>query len=434
MSPEEHRRRRRALMDRVGADGVVVVASAREVIRNRDTHYPFRQHSDFLYLTGFPEPDAVLVLLPGRPEGEYVVFCRSRDPEREIWDGRRAGPEGAVSVYGADQAHSIDQLDVLMPGLLAGRRTLHAFTGVDSGFDARLLGWTRQVRERVRSGVVAPERLEALESSLHAMRLIKSPAEIEQMQRSADIAAHAHCEAMRATRPGLHEYSIEAGFHAVFKAHGGEHAYPPIVAAGENACVLHYVTNDGPLRDGDLLLIDAGCELDGYASDITRTFPVSGRFSGEQRALYQVVLEAQAQAIAEVRPGAGWNAGHEAAVKVLCRGLVDLGLLRGEVDGLIEREAYRPFYMHRTGHWLGMDVHDVGDYKCDGEWRALAPGMVLTVEPGLYVSASLDGVDPRWHGIGIRIEDDVLVTDAGSRVLTGGVPKRIDAIEALMAS
>lgn len=434
MRPEEHQRRRRQLMERVGSDAVVIVPASRELIRNRDVHYPFRQNSDFLYLTGFPEPDALLVLLPGRDDGETVLFCRNRDPERETWDGLRAGPEGAVACYGADQAWPIDEIDTRLPTLLAGRRSLHAVTGVDPTFDARLLGWLRQVREQTRAGVAAPQRIEALETSLHAMRLIKSDDEIAQMQRAADIAAHAHCEAMRATRPGLYEYSIEAGFHAVFKAEGGEHAYPPIVASGANACILHYITNTSPLRDGDLLLIDAGCELDGYASDITRTFPISGRFSGEQRALYEVVLEAQAQAIAAVAPGRSWNAGHEAALKVLCRGLVDLGLLTGDVDGLIESAAYRPFYMHRTGHWLGMDVHDVGDYKRDGDWRPLEPGMVLTVEPGLYVSPTLEDVDPRWHGIGIRIEDDVLVTADGARILTGGVPKSIDAVEALMAS
>ncbi len=432
MQQQEFSRRRQELMSLMGEGSAAVLAAAPERIRNRDVHYRFRQDSDFHYLTGFPEPEAVLVLVPGRPQGEFILFCRERDPDREIWDGPRAGQDGAVRDHGADDAFPIDDIDEILPGLLEGKEKLYCVLGVDPEFDHALFGWVNQIRGRARAGARAPGEFVAVEHHLHEMRLIKSAAEIELMQEAATVAAAAHRRAMEVTRPGMHEFEVEAEFQAIFRRHNGEHAYLPIVGGGRNGCVLHYINNNAVLNDGELLLIDAGCELDCYASDITRTFPVNGRFSGEQRAVYEVVLEAQLQAIAAVAPGAHWNRAHEVAVRVLTQGLKDLGLLEGELDGLIESEAYRPFYMHRTGHWLGMDVHDVGDYKLGGEWRELEPGMVLTIEPGLYISDSIPEVDSRWHNIGIRIEDDVAVTRDGHLVLSAAAPKAMDDIENLM--
>ena len=432
MQLDEYRRRRRDLMNLMGEGSVAVLAAAPERIRNRDVQYRFRQDSDFQYLSGFPEPEAVMVLVPGREQGEYVLFCRERDPEREVWDGPRAGQDGAVGAYGADDAFPIDDIDDILPGLLEGKEKVYCMLGVDPDFDHSLFGWVNQIRARGRSGARAPGEFVALEHHLHEMRLVKSPPEVEIMREAAQVAAAAHRRAMEITRPGMSEFQVEAEFHAIFRRHNGDHAYLPIVGGGRNGCILHYINNDAVLGDGDLLLIDAGCELDCYASDITRTFPVNGRFSGEQRAVYDIVLEAQHEAVEAVAPGAHWNSSHEAALRVLTRGLKDLGLLEGDLDGLIESEAYRPFYMHRTGHWLGMDVHDVGDYKVGGQWRELEPGMVMTVEPGLYISDGIPEVDPRWHNIGIRIEDDVAVTEGGREVLSAGAPKAPEDIEAVM--
>lgn len=432
MNLDEYRYRRQELMSLMGPDSVAVLAAAPERVRNRDVLYPYRQDSDFHYLTGFPEPEAVLALVPGRAKGEFVLFNRERDPEREVWDGPRAGQDGACTAYGADDAFPVDDIDEILPGLLEGRHKVYCSLGQNPEMDQMLFGWVNQVRARSRQGARAPDEFVSLEHLLHEMRLIKRPAEIRQMREAARVAVEAHRRAMQVCRPGLFEYEVEAEFHAVFRRHGGEHAYPPIVGGGRNGCILHYIDNSAPLNDGELLLIDAGCELGCYASDITRTFPVNGRFSGEQRAVYEIVLAAQRAAIDAVCVGAHWNRPHEAALQVLVQGLVDLGLLQGPVDELIEAEAYRPFFMHRTGHWLGMDVHDVGDYKVDGRWRELEPGMVLTVEPGLYIAESIPDVDPRWHNIGIRIEDDVAVTREGPDILSEGVPKEPDEIEALM--
>ncbi|RMG30598.1 MAG: Xaa-Pro aminopeptidase [Gammaproteobacteria bacterium] len=434
MSPKEHARRRRQLMRMMGRDSIALLPTAPERPRNRDVHYPYRPDSDFYYLTGFPEPEAVLVLVPGRREGEALLFCRDRDPEREIWTGRRAGPEGAVEHYGMDDAFPIGDIDDILPGLLENRERVYYTMGVYPEFDQRVIGWLNRIRAASRSGVHAPAEFVALEHLLHDMRLYKSAAELRLMRRAARIAARAHVRAMRACRPGLMEYALQAEFDHEFRRQGCEHAYPPIVGGGENACILHYTDNAARLEDGSLVLIDAGAELDGYASDITRTFPVNGRFTPPQRALYELVLEAQLAAIDRVRPGAHWNEPHEAAVRVLTRGLVRLGLLEGRVPTLIRHEAYRDFYMHRTGHWLGLDVHDVGDYKVGGAWRVLEPGMVLTVEPGLYVAPDARGVARKWRGIGIRIEDDVVVTKDGCEVLSRDAPKEPDEIEALMAS
>ena len=434
MKAAEYRRRRRALLRALGREGLAILPAAREVIRNRDVHYPFRQSSDFSYLTGFPEPDGVAVLAPGRKEGELVLFCRPRDPEREQWDGPRAGVEGAVALYGADQAFPLGDLDAQMPGLMDGRERLYFPVGADPDFDARVLAWVSQVRAQVRKGASPPEVFITIESLLHEQRLRKSAAELKVMRRAARISAQAHRHLMRFCRPGRRESDLESEFLHQCAIQGARwQAYQPIVAGGANACVLHYVANDAELKDGDLALIDAGCELDGYASDITRTFPVNGRFSPPQRAIYEVVLEAQAAAIAKARPGNAWNEPHEAVLQVLTKGLIRLGILSGRPGRLIKEEAYKPYYMHRTGHWLGMDVHDVGRYKHNDKWRTLEPGMVLTVEPGLYMPAT-DAVPAPFRSIGVRIEDDIVITEDGSEVLSATAPKDPDAIEALMAA
>jgi len=434
MIAAEYARRRRALAKAIGPDALAILPAARETIRNRDVHYPFRQSSDFTYLTGFPEPDALAVIAPGRKDGAFVLFCRPKDPEREQWDGPRAGVEAAAGTYGADQAFPLSELDAQMPGLIEGRARLCYPVGDDAAFDARVIGWVNQVRAKARGGAAAPDTFVTLGSVLHEQRLRKSPAEIKVMRRAARISAEGHRRLMRLCRPGRNESELESEFLYHCATQGARYqAYTPIVGGGVNACVLHYVDNGAMLRDGDLVLVDAGCELDGYASDITRTFPVNGRFSAAQRDLYMLVLEAQLAAIAKARPGSHWNEPHEAALRVLTKGLKRLGILSGTLGKLIKDEAYKPYYMHRTGHWLGMDVHDVGRYKQGGEWRALEPGMVLTVEPGLYMPAT-DAVPEPYRLIGIRIEDDVLITEDANEVLSAAAPKDPDEIEALMAA
>jgi Xaa-Pro aminopeptidase len=432
MNTREFARRRKQLMRMIGRGGIAILPAAPTRIRNRDVEHPYRQDSDFHYLTGFPEPEAVAVLVPGRPHGEYVLFCRDRDPERETWDGRRAGPEGAVRDFGANDAFPIGDIDDILPGMLEHCERVYYTMGLNAEFDQRLLGWVNQLRAAAKTGVTTPTEFVALDHLLHDMRLFKSRAEIATMRKAARIAAAAHLRAMQACRPGMWEYEIEAEFLHEFRRHAATPSYRPIVGGGANGCILHYTENDAKLCEGELLLIDAGCELDCYASDITRTFPVSGRFNPEQRALYEVVLEAQLAAIDKVRPGNHWNEPHDAAVKVLTRGLVRLGLLKGRVPSLVKSGDYRRFYMHRTGHWLGMDVHDVGDYKVGEEWRVFEPGMVLTIEPGLYIAPGSRGVAKRWWGTGIRIEDDVLVTATGADVLSADAPKDPDEIERLM--
>ncbi|MFA5684329.1 MAG: Xaa-Pro aminopeptidase [Lysobacteraceae bacterium] len=433
IKPAEFARRRRQLMRMAGSDAILVLPAAPERIRNNDSHYPYRQDSDFLYLTGFAEPEAVLVLIPGRPHGEALLFCRERDPERETWDGARAGTEGAVERFGMDDAYPFSDLDDILPGLLEGRSRVYYHFGRDPEFDIKLIGWVNRVRAEVKRGAQPPHEFLELGHLLHDLRLFKSRDEIRLMRHSAIIAADAHVRAMQAARPGLHEYEIEAELLHGFRRRGAVASYECIVGSGPNACVLHYRDNDRLMQDGDLLLIDAGAELHGYASDITRTFPVNGRFSAAQRALYALVLKAQYAAIDTVKPGASWIAPHEAAVRVLTEGMLELGLLRGGLEQCLKDESYRRFYMHKTGHWLGLDVHDVGDYRIDGDYRLLEPGMVLTIEPGLYIAPGSKGVAKKWQGIGIRIEDDVLVTRDGHEVLSHGAPKSIDEIEALMA-
>jgi Xaa-Pro aminopeptidase len=424
------RARRAALLAKMSG-GIAIVPTAPERIRNRDSDYLYRFDSYFYYLAGFPEPEAVLVLLGG-PEPKSILFCREKHPERELWEGFRYGPEAAREAFGFDEAHPFSAIDDVVPKLIANRSALYYAPGLDPAWDARCLRWLNEVRALARTGVTAPVEIRDLRVALDEMRLVKDAHEIATMRRAATISAGAHVRAMRATRPGAKEYEIEAELLYEFRRHGAQFpAYWPIVAGGANACVLHYRDNSQPLADGDLLLIDAGCELDGYASDITRTFPVNGRFSGPQRAVYDLVAAAQAAAIAEVRPGTGWNAPHDAAVRVLAQGFIDLGLCTGSLDEVLEKEHYKQFYMHRTGHWLGLDVHDAGDYKEHGEWKRLVPGMTLTVEPGCYIRPA-DGVPEHFWNIGVRIEDDALVTAAGCEIVTAQAPKRVDDIEALM--
>jgi Xaa-Pro aminopeptidase len=413
---------------------IAIIPSAAEVVRSRDTDYPFRQDSDFFYLTGFNEPDAVLVLLPGRRQGQVILFCRDRDPERELWDGRRAGPEGAVADFGMDDAFPIGDIDDIIPGLIEGRQRIYYSMGHNDVFDRHVMSWVNQIRQQVRAGATPPGDFTDLAFLLHDLRLIKSAQELRIMGKAGDISARAHIRAMQASRPGRWEYHLESELFREFAEHGARFpAYNPIVGSGDNACILHYVENNAQLKDGDLVLIDAGCEYQGYAADITRTFPVNGRFSPEQRAIYDLVLKAQIAAIKKVKPGGTWNQPHDATVRVITRGLIELGLLKGNERDLIKAGAYRDFYMHRAGHWIGLDVHDVGDYQVDGKWRQLEPGMVLTIEPGIYIAPNNTKVPKKWRGIGVRIEDDVAVTKDGYQVLTAGVPKRAEDIEALMA-
>lgn len=425
--------RRERLMARMLAagGGIAVVPTAPERARNRDTHFPYRFDSYFHYLTGFGEPEAAVVLVAGETP-RSILFCREKDEEREIWDGFRYGPEAARELFGFDEAWTIGDLDLRLPQMLADQPVLWCGFGYDRDWDDRITRALNAVRANARAGTVPPHSLRDVRAELDEMRLIKDASELATMRRAAAISAAAHCRAMAATRPGRHEYEIEAELLHAFRSAGSQApAYPSIVASGPNACVLHYVGNERRMADGDLLLIDAGCELDGYASDITRTFPVGGRFNGPQRDVYEIVLAAQHAAREAVKPGAHWNEPHEAAVRVIAQGLIDLGLLSGSLDGVIEKGDYRRFYMHRTGHWLGRDVHDAGEYKQAGEWRPLAPGMVMTVEPGCYVRPAADIPEHFWH-IGIRIEDDAVVTDNGCDYITDGVPREIDEIEALM--
>ncbi|WP_222909862.1 Xaa-Pro aminopeptidase [Pseudomonas sp. DNDY-54] len=431
----EYARRRKALMAEMEPNSIAILPAAPMYIRNRDVEHIYRQDSDFQYLSGFPEPEAVIALIPGREHGEYVLFCRERDPARELWDGLRAGQDGAISEYGADDAFPIGDIDDILPGLIEGRSRVYYAIGSNQEFDHRLMEWINTIRSKARQGAQPPNEFVALDHLLHDLRLYKSANEVKVMKHAAEISARAHIRAMQASRAGLYEYHLEAELDYEFRKGGSKMpAYGSIVAAGKNACILHYRENDAVLRDGDLVLIDAGCEIDCYASDITRTFPVSGRFSPEQKAIYELVLAANEEAFKHIAPGKHWNEAHEATVRVITAGLVELGLLQGNADELIAAEAYKPFYMHRAGHWLGMDVHDVGDYKVGGEWRVLEPGMVMTVEPGVYIAADNQDVAKKWRGIGVRIEDDVVVTRTGCEILTGGVPKAVAEIEALMAA
>ncbi len=433
MDQKEFAARRKRLMQTMGRGAIAILPTAPVRVRNRDSEYPYRPDSDFHYLTGFPEPEAVAVMIPGRKEGQYVLFCRENDPHAEIWHGRRAGLSGACDRYGADEAFPIKDIDTVLPGLMQHCGRVFYTLGHTAEFDQQVVGWVKHLRGQGRAGVKAPGEFVTLDHVLHDMRLFKSKAEIATMRRAANISALAHMQAMRACRPGWFEYQVEAELLHTFRQHGGVPAYNSIVGGGANSCILHYTENNMPLNDGDLLLIDAAAEYQCYASDITRTFPVNGRFSPEQKAIYELVLAAQYAALEKVKPGNLWSAPHETAVNVLTHGLVKLGLLKGKPAQLIKDQTYRRFYMHRTGHWLGLDVHDVGEYKFGDTWRALEPGMVLTVEPGLYIAAGSKGIAKKWWNIGVRIEDDVLVTPTGHEVLSAAAPKSVAEIEALMA-
>jgi Xaa-Pro aminopeptidase len=421
---------RRARLAQAMQGGVAVLPTAPERVRNRDTHYPYRYDSHFYYHTGFAEPEAVLVVVAGA-QPKHLLFCREKNEERETWDGLRFGPKAAQERFGFDEAHPIGTLDAKLAELLADQPALYFPVGADAAWDARAMGWINAVRAQARTGVGAPGRVQDVRALIDEMRLVKDPHELGVMRRAAAISAVAHRRAMQAARPGRFEYELEAELLHEFRRSGAQFpAYWPIVAGGANACVLHYVANDAALRAGDLVLIDAGCELAGYASDITRTFPVDARYSPAQREVYELVLAAQAAAMHKVRAGNAWNEPHDAAVRVLAQGMLDLKLLAGGLDEVLEKETYKRFYMHRTGHWLGLDVHDAGDYKRAGKWCTLMPGMVLTVEPGLYIRAA-DDVPERLRGIGVRIEDDVLVTEGDCEVITAATPKSIADIEAL---
>ena len=414
--------------------GIAVIPTAAETIRNKDAHFPYRFDSYFHYLTGFNEPESVVVVIGGKPS-RSILFCRAKHEEREIWDGFRYGPEEAKTQFNFDDTFAIDEIDKILPELIENKDAIFTPIGIESNWDNKMMGWLNKTRSRAREGITAPASLIDVREILDEMRLIKDPDELDVMRRAAKISAEAHVNAMLATKPEKYEYEIEAELLYHFKKNGSQFpAYTSIVAGGKNACVLHYIENNAVLNDGDLLLIDAGCELDGYASDITRTFPVSGKFSGPQRMIYELVLDAQQAAMEATSRGNSWQAPHDAATKVLAQGFIDLKLCHGSLDKVLENREYSRYYMHRTGHWLGRDVHDVGNYKDDGQWRSLEPGMVLTIEPGCYIRSAPDIPEQFWN-IGIRIEDDAIVNqDSGCEIITSGVPKTINDIESLMSA
>ena len=431
---KEYSARRKEIMSLMHSNSIAIISAAPEKVRSRDTHYPYKQNVNLSYLCGFPEPESVLVLIPGRAQGEMVLFCRDKDPLRETWDGYREGPEGAVSNFGADDAFPIADIDDILPNLIEGKDRLYYAIGKDPEFDRHLMDWVNHVRNQRGNGALPPGEFVDLDHFINEMRLFKTAGELKIMRKAAEISVSAHSRAMKASKPGLFEYQLQAEIEHEFAVHGSAGAaYTSIVGGGKNGCILHYIENRDALKGGDLVLIDAGCEYQNYAADITRTFPVNGKFSDEQAAIYDIVLQAQTDAIAVIGPGIEYNKTNEATVLAITQGLVDLGILHGDVDELIASEAHREFYMHGAGHWLGMDVHDVGDYKIDGQWRVYEPGMVVTIEPGIYIAPGNPNVDKKWHGIAVRIEDDIVVTKDGNENITAGVPKKRDEIEALMA-
>ncbi len=425
--------RRKQLMRMMGNDAIAILPSAPVLLRNRDVEHSFRQDSDFYYLSGFQEPESVIVLVPDRKQGQYILFCRDRDLKMETWNGRRYGPEGVVEYFDADEAYPISELEEILPGLLEPCESVYYTIGLNPDFDKTVLNCVNNLRKQSRRGRHVPYEFVSLEYLLHDMRLFKNRDELSMMRKAAKISVKGHINAMQACQPGMYEYELEAELLYEFHRNGAGWAYSSIVGSGANSCILHYTENNQQMDDGDLVLIDAGAEYQGYAADITRTFPVNGEFSKPQREIYELVLEAQEAAIKAAKPGNHWNDPHHAAVRVLTRGMVELGLLKGQVNKLIKDGAYTKYYMHRTGHWLGMDVHDVGDYKVDDEWRLLEKGMTMTVEPGLYIPHGSKGAK-RWWDIGVRIEDDIAITKQGCDILTKGLPRTADEIEQVMAS
>jgi len=416
-------------------NGIAILPGANLVTRNSDVDYMFRQDSDFHYLTGFDEQDAVFVLIPGRAHGEAILFCRERDPEQERWHGKITGPERAMQLYGMDDAFPISDIDDILPGLIEGKSRLYYSMGQQQEFDASVIGWVNSIASSQHKGTRPPGEFVQLGHLVHELRLFKSKQEIDVMKYAAKVTADAHERIMKESEPGLYEYELEAELNHTFMRGGARSAaYPSIVGSGNNANILHYIENDQVMKSGDLVLVDAGAEYESYAADVTRTFPVNGQFTPAQKEVYEIVLAAQAAGIEMVQPGNHWNQPHEAVVRVISQGLIDLKLLEGDLETIIKEEHYKKFYMHRTGHWLGLDVHDVGEYRIGDEWRVFEQGMVTTIEPGIYISEDLTGVPARYRGIGIRIEDNVLVTKSGNEVLTAHIPKTISQIEAIMAS
>ena len=435
ISNREFNKRRKDLMVQMESNSIALLSSAPPSVRNNDAEYQYRQNSDFFYLTGFAEPNALLALIPRRRQGEVVLFCQEKDKEKELWTGYILGPDAAIEELGVDDAYPIDDIDDIITGLIEGRDRVYYSMGKDDDFDNCVMEWVKVIRSKAKIGSHPPSEFQVLDHLLHELRLHKSPTEIKLMEKAAKISAEGHKAAMAHCKPGVMEYELEAELLYAFTRNGSRApAYVSIVGSGDNACILHYDSNNAKVKDGDMVLIDAGCEYQYYASDITRTFPASGKFTPEQKAIYEIVLESQKAAIAEVKPGAQWDAPHNASVRVITKGLVKLGLLKGRPAQLIKSEAYKDFYMHRVGHWIGMDVHDVGDYKIDDHWRLLEPGMVTTIEPGIYISPNNTKVAKKWRGIGIRIEDDVLVTKSGNKILSAGIPKTVQEIESFMST
>ena len=427
--------RRSELSKKVLDDSAIIVASSPVKSRISDTDYLYRQDSNFYYLSGYEEPESILLIRPYAKKDNFIIFCRDRDPLKEQWDGFRSGQKGAVKDFGANKSLSISSVDSLMPELLEGAKNIYYSMSSPCGLDKRINAWVDQIRLNTRAGAEPPQNLLSLDSIIHEMRLLKSDEEIEVMKQAAEITTEAHIRAMKAVKPGMFEYQLEAEYLYAFNKNGARApAYNSIVGGGNNACILHYAENNSELKDGDVVLVDAGCEYKYYASDVTRTFPVNGSFTEEQKQIYSVVLEAHKQSMDQLQPGNKWNLAHEKSVEVIVEGLIDLGIIKSSKQEAIDTGEYSKYYMHRIGHWLGMDVHDVGSYKQDGDWRDLEPGMVMTIEPGIYILDSLEGVEDKWKGIGVRIEDDVLVTKEGFEVLTPDIPRSIEEVESTVQS
>ncbi|MEM1244046.1 MAG: aminopeptidase P N-terminal domain-containing protein [Pseudomonadota bacterium] len=426
--------RQKKLLQTLDNDSIAIIPAGQKLLRNGDSHYPFRQDSNFYYLTGFPEADSLAVFVPNHDEGEYILFCQEKNPSKEIWDGKIIGVEAACEIYGADKAYAYSSLETKLPQLMQNRKKLYYDFSIHLNFDKRILAWLENLRTLVRRGISPPNEIVSLRQILHEWRLYKSAGEQQRMQEAADISAQAHINAMQICKPGMYEYQLEAELIRTFLNHGAmSPAYPPIVGSGKNACILHYISNQAELHDGDCVLIDSGAEKNFYGADLTRSFPVNGKFSTEQKAIYEIVLTAQKAAIAKAHHQTNWSEMQNAIIPIITQGLIDLGLIKMSLADAIAQKAYFDFYMHGNGHWLGLDTHDAGEYKIDGQWRNLANDMVLTVEPGIYISPSNEKVAPRWRGIGIRIEDDIVIRDKNPIILTKDAPKEIDEIEAIMA-